>query len=194
MRGGRDPAAQRHLGDARAPPQHGAELGPQRHGDAVRDNATRAVLPPPCAGDSAAARGAEESSWFAADISSLGTAAHLLHTKTRTGPAGAATMGPNLLCSGVVVAAVMPGISVLMFSDYRRAAPRRPPETTAPRPVRGARSSGYARGPGGRFARNGSPSETRTPATAASGQICCARRCSSAPISSGVERGRRRSS
>src|ERR1700758_1551093 len=38
-------------------------------------------------------------------------------------PAASATMGPNGLCSDVVVAAVMPGASLLIFSDYRR--PRR---------------------------------------------------------------------
>src|SRR5881275_1292088 len=52
-------------------------------------------------------------------------------------PAASGTIGPNLLCRGVVVA-VMPGVSLLMCSDYRRTAPRRPPaaETQRPRPVR----------------------------------------------------------
>src|ERR1700757_4280567 len=39
-------------------------------------------------------------------------------------PAASAMMGPNLLCRGVVVEAV---ICLPMFSDYRRAAPRRSP-------------------------------------------------------------------
>src|ERR1039457_6098054 len=42
-------------------------------------------------------------------------------------PAASATMGPNLLCRGVFIAALMPGISLPRFSDYRRAAPRRSP-------------------------------------------------------------------
>lgn len=36
-------------------------------------------------------------------------------------------MGPNLLCTRVVVTAVIPGISLPMFSDSRRPAPRRSP-------------------------------------------------------------------
>jgi hypothetical protein len=41
----------------------------------------------------------------------------------------------------VVVATVMPGISLLMFSDYRRAAPRRP-QGTENNGAAPARSSG----------------------------------------------------
>jgi len=42
-------------------------------------------------------------------------------------PAASATMGPNLLCRGVLAGALMPGFPLRMSSDYRRAAPHRPP-------------------------------------------------------------------